>query len=131
MNSLQTSLKFAVASLALLTLSSAAQAEFCSKYQQTQSNAGHCNNCFVTIRSFPGQQAYTAHSNNGWYAEMNWVEGDSSVASGGGLWKGAPKGEGFNIDLEQQGPTLRMTMQMYKNSQMGQVIRAQFRCVQR
>ncbi|MEP2762300.1 MAG: hypothetical protein ABJP66_24870 [Hyphomicrobiales bacterium] len=131
MKILQSSLKIIIASVALIALSGAAQAEFCRKYQQTQSNAGHCNNCFITIKSDPSHQIYSATSNNGWYAEMNWVEGDSSVAFGGGHWLNGPKDEKFEIDMEQQGPTLRMTMQMYKNQKRGHVIRAQFRCVQR
>jgi hypothetical protein len=123
--------KIAISTVALIALSSVAQAEFCKKYQQTHSNAGQCNNCFITIRSLPSHQVYSAQSNNGWYAEMNWVEGDSSVASGGGHWLQGPKDEKFQIDMEQQGSTLRMTMQMYKNNKRGHVIRAQFRCVKR
>ncbi len=115
---------------ALASFSNTAQAEFCKKYKQTSSNAGQCNNCFVTIKSEPSHQLYGAIGSNGWYAETHWVEGDNSIASGGGFWRGAPKNEKFEIDLEQQGSTLRMTMQMYKGSRRGALIKAKFVCVQ-
>lgn len=85
MNIRQACLKVAVASVALFTFSGGVQAEFCKKYKQTSSNAGQCNNCFVSIKSNPKHQVYGALGNNGWWAEMNWVEGDSSVASGGAM----------------------------------------------
>jgi len=122
--------KIAVATLTLFSLSSAAHAEFCSKYQQTHSNAGQCDNCYVTIKSLPSQQLYSATGSNGWYSELNWVEGDSSVATGGGLWAGAPKSDFFEMDLEQQGSELFMTMQLYKNNQRDILVKARFRCVQ-
>ncbi|MEP1930388.1 MAG: hypothetical protein ABJJ37_03825 [Roseibium sp.] len=65
MKILQSSLKIIVASGALITLSGAAQAEFCRKYQQTHSNAEQCNNCLITIKSAPSHQIYSATSNNG------------------------------------------------------------------
>jgi hypothetical protein len=130
MRILHSSLKLAFTSVALLALSNAAQAEFCSKYQQTHSNAGQCDNCYVTIGSLPSKQLYSVTGSNGWYAEMHWVEGDSSVASGGGLWVGAPESDFFEMDLEQQGSEMFMTMQMYKNKQRDILVKARFRCVQ-
>jgi hypothetical protein len=129
MRILHSSLKLAFASVALLALSNTAQAEFCSKYKQTHSNAGQCDNCYVTIKSLPSQQLYSATGSNGWHSELNWVEGDSSVATGGGLWVGAPESEFFQMDLEQQGSELFMTMQMYKNKQRDILVKARLRCI--
>lgn len=122
---------FAVASVSFLAVSGAAHAEFCKKYKQTHSNAGQCDNCFVTINAHPQMQVYSAIGSNGWYVELGWVEGDSSVASGVGSWTGAPKSDFFEMDLEQQGDTMNMVMQMYKNKQPDLLVKARFRCVQR
>ncbi|HAT87015.1 MAG TPA: hypothetical protein DCS30_14345 [Rhizobiales bacterium] len=116
--------------MAMASLSSTAQAEFCKKYKQTSSNAGQCNNCFVTIKSLRQIQAYGVKASNGWFAELQWVDGDSSVATGWGRWAGSKTTEGFELDLEQQGSTLRMTMQLVENRKRGQVVRAKFKCVQ-
>ncbi|MEL7048288.1 MAG: hypothetical protein AAFO75_04870 [Pseudomonadota bacterium] len=118
--------------IGFLLVSSGAQAGFCSTYQQTWSNAGQCPTCQLNIKHWPGEQAYTVFANNGWQAELNYVEGDSSVATGGGTWqKGlghAYSGKNFDMDLSQQGQQLSMIMSTMVNGQQ-QVIRAEFRCM--
>lgn len=37
--------------------------------------------------NFPQEQAYSVHASNGWQDELNYVEGDSSVATAGGTWR--------------------------------------------
>lgn len=128
-------LKFAVASIAVFTLSNAAQAKFCKKYKQVQSNAGACGNCFIDVSSIGGKGHYYAIvASNGWIAEARSTHGDTSLASGTGKWKSnvghAFAGTKFEIDLEQQGSQLSMTMDGNVNGQR-QIIRAKFQCIQR
>ncbi|MCK7615521.1 hypothetical protein [Roseibium sediminicola] len=126
--------KIAISTVALIALSSVAQAEFCSKYQQTHSNAGQCNNCFLNISSIANGHYYTVLASNGWSAELRSTHGDTSVASGVGKWRAdvghAYAGTKFTIDLEQQGSQLSMMMDGNANGQR-QIIRARFRCIQR
>jgi len=126
----QFSLKIIVISASLLALTQAAQAGFCQKYRQTRSNAGACANCFVLIRSFPEKQVYAVTGTNGWYAELFWVEGDDSVATGGGKWKAELGGAPFDLDLVQQGSELSMVMNDDPKRQQPPIT-AKFRCVQR
>ena len=115
----------------MAVLSVGAQAGFCSNYQQTWSNAGQCADCQLNIKTWAGEQAYSVFASNGWQAELNYVGGDSSVASGGGTWRNglghAYSGKNFDMDLSQQGQTLSMIMSTVINGQQ-QIIRAKFRC---
>ncbi|WP_323769026.1 hypothetical protein, partial [Marinovum sp.] len=92
--------------------------------------AGACANCFVLIRSFPEKQVYAVTGTNGWYAELFWVEGDDSVATGGGKWKAELGGAPFDLDLVQQGSELSMVMNDDPKRQQPPIT-AKFRCVQR
>ncbi|MEP3436688.1 MAG: hypothetical protein ABJN75_07900 [Hoeflea sp.] len=126
----QFGLKIIAASAALIALSGTAQAGFCQKYKQTRSNAGACANCFVLIRSFPEKQLYAVTGTNGWYAELVWVEGDDSVATGAGKWRDELGGTPFELDLVQQGSELSMVMNDDPKRQQPPIT-AKFRCVQR
>lgn len=126
----QFGLKIIAVSAALIAFSGTAQAGFCQKYQQTRSNAGACANCFVLVRSLHEKQAYAVTGTNGWYAELFWVEGDDSVATGGGKWKAELGGAPFDLDLVQQGSELSMVMNDDPNRQRPPIA-AKFRCVQR
>ncbi|MEO1204787.1 MAG: hypothetical protein AAFV45_00495 [Pseudomonadota bacterium] len=120
-----------VSLIGLAAISTGAHAGFCSSYEQTSSNAGHCPTCQLNVKSWPREQAYTVFASNGWQAELNYAGGDSSVAFGGGTWRQglghAYAGKSFDIDLSQQGRTLSMIMSTMMNGQR-QVIRATFRC---
>jgi hypothetical protein len=130
----QTCLKIAIALAATVSLSGAAQAEFCSRYKQTWSNAGQCNNCFLRISSLAKGHYYTITASNGWGAEARSTHGDTSLASGVGSWRSdvghAFAGTRFDIDFEQQGSQLSMVMDGNVNGQR-QIIRARFQCIQR
>ncbi|MEQ8824315.1 MAG: hypothetical protein RIC14_08065 [Filomicrobium sp.] len=119
------------ACICFVAFTNSAQATFCRSYEQTSSNAGDCPDCQLSIMNFPQEQAYAVHASNGWQAELNYVEGDSSVATGGGRWrKGLPHayaGRDFDLDLTQQGKTLSMVMSTIIDGHR-QVIRAEFRC---
>lgn len=86
---------------------------FCGNYVQLTSNAGDCLNCRLIIADNPKNQFYFVEANNGWTAELTWVDGDASVATGQGFWGdvgGAYDNAGFEIDLLQQGRVLTMFM---------------------
>ena len=128
------SLKFAKRTAAgiflLLTSATAGQASFCGNYIQTWSNAGQCKTCKLQIADNPEIQKYFVEANNGWSAELEFVEGDASVAAGNGRWKnvGGPySGKPITIDMNQQGSTLNLTMSVSDGSVQG-VIKATYRC---
>ena len=119
---------------ALFALStSAAQAEwlgFCGMYQQVWSNAGACPACSLIVADNPELQFYFVEANNGWTAELNWVEGDESVATGEGQWGdvgGAYGNQRFDIDLYRDRAILTMDMTMHDSSVAG-TIQAQYVC---
>ncbi len=114
----------------LVASTTIAQAGFCGNYVQTWSNAGTCKSCKLLIADNPKIQKYFVEANNGWSAELDFVEGDASVAAGSGRWKnvgGAYGGKQVTIDMNQQGLTLRMTMSVTDGSVAG-VIEATYRC---
>jgi len=122
-----------VGAFMLLTGTSAGQAGFCGNYIQTWSNAGTCKSCKLQIADNPEIQKYFVKANNGWSAELTFVEGDASVATGSGRWKnvgGAYSGKRVSIDMNQQDVTLRMTMSVTDGSVAG-VIKATYRCTDR
>lgn len=114
----------------MLVSATAAQAGFCGNYVQTWSNAGACKTCKLQIADNPEIQKYFVEANNGWSAELEFTEGDSSVAHGSGRWKkvgGVYSGKRVFVDMNQQGLTLRMTMSVADGSVPG-VVRATYRC---
>lgn len=119
-----------VGALLLLASTSAGQAGFCGNYVQTWSNAGTCKTCKLQIADNPEIQKYFVEANNGWSAELEFVEGDASVATGSGRWKnvgGAYSGKRVSIDMNQQDLTLRMTMSVTDGSVPG-AVKATYRC---
>lgn len=115
--------------LALIGLSNHANAGFCGNYVQTSSNAGDCDNCRLLIADNPKIQKYFVTANNGWEAELSWTHGDDSTAIGSGRWKsnvgGALGGRQFDIDMNQQGRDLHLTMSLPGSGP----IRATFLCL--
>ncbi|MBV0910821.1 hypothetical protein [Anianabacter salinae] len=105
---------FAIA--ALIAVSGAAQSQpfgLCGNYVQLTSNAGDCFECRLLIADNPEIQKYFVEANNGWTAELVWVDGDASVATGQGFWGpvgGLFDNAGFEIDLNQQGRIMTMLM---------------------
>ena len=117
--------------LVIFALSGSANAGFCGSYVQTSSNAGDCPTCTLIIADNPEIQKYFVTSNNGWEAELLWTHGDDSTAAGSGRWNDnvghALAGRGFEIDMNQQGRTLNMTMSMPRNNSAP--IQATFKCL--
>ncbi len=120
-----------LATIAIHVLAQQANAGFCSHYEQTWSNAGQCSHCQLSIADNPEIQKYFVQASNGWQAELTFVEGDSSVASGSGSWRnGLPhvySGKDFEIDMTQQGQSLSMVMSTMVHGKR-QIIQAKFRC---
>jgi len=121
-----------ISAMATFALTIPAQAGFCGNYIQTASNAGHCATCKLRIADNPEIQKYFVTANNGWSAELTWNHGDSSTASGSGKWKAnvghVYANRKFDIDMNQQGRTLRMTMSTSINGNTN-VIKARYKCL--
>lgn len=112
------------------TASSPAWLGFCSMAQQVSSNAGDCPTCRLMIADNPETQMYFIEANNGWSAELFFVEGDESVAAGSGAWGrvgGAYERAAFDIDVNRQGDQLFLTM-THHNRSLG-TVRASFVCL--
>ena len=118
---------------ALMVSASAAQADWygiCGMYQQVWSNAGACPGCSLIVADNPEIQFYFVESNNGWTAELTWVEGDESTATGEGKWGnvgGVYNNQGFDIDLYRDRAILTMDMTMHDPSVAG-TVQAQYLC---
>lgn len=126
-----TRLRMGLAAIAIPILSLEANAGFCSHYDQTWSNAGPCSHCQLSVKVYAESQLYVVHASNGWMAELTFVDGDSSVATGGGTWRDdlphAYAGKDFDIDLTQQGNELSMIMSTEIDGQR-QIVDAKFAC---
>lgn len=122
------------APVGILASTAAAQSDwqgFCGNYVQTTSNAGQCVNCRLLIADNPEIQLYLVEADTGWSAELTWVEGDESVASGVGKWGnvGGPYDNAtFSIDLSKQGPVLSMIMS-HTHPGLGAPIEATYVCL--
>lgn len=104
---------------------------FCGTYQQVSSNAGACPSCSLMIADNPELQFYGVVANNGWEAELYWVDGDEGVAAGGGEWNdmaGSYAEQRFAIDMNRQGDRLFMRMTHY-NPALGSAITAEYICL--
>lgn len=105
-----------VSALTTFALSLPAKAGFCGNYIQTSSNAGNCDTCKLMIADNPEIQKYFVTANNGWEAELSWTHGDDSTATGSGRWNRnlghSLAGKRFDIDMNQQGRRLNMTMSL-------------------
>ena len=118
--------------LVTFALTNSANAGFCGNYVQTSSNAGDCPTCKLLIADNPEIQKYFVTANNGWEADLSWTHGDDSTATGSGRWNNnvghALAGRSFDIDMNQQGRTLNMTMSFPGNGNNAP-IRATFNCL--
>ena len=118
---------------ALLLSSAAAHAQwngFCGNYQQVTSNAGACPTCTLMIADNPELQFYGVIANNGWEADLYWVNGNEGVAKGGGRWNdmaGAYEEQRFAVDMTRRGDRLFMQMTHY-NPALGAPITAEYIC---
>lgn len=125
-----TAAAFAALSMAPVHASSPAWYGFCGMAAQISSNAGDCPACRLTIADNPEIQMYFVEANNGWSAELTFVEGDESVAAGSGRWGavgGAFNNAAFDIDINRQGDRLYMTMSHHDRA-LG-TVQATFACL--
>lgn len=125
-----TAAAFAALSMVPAHAASPAWLGFCSMAAQTSSNAGDCPACHLMIADNPEIQMYFVEANNGWSADLTFVEGDESVAAGSGRWGavgGAFNNAAFDIDINRQGDSLFMTMS-HRNRALG-VVQATFVCL--
>ena len=107
----------AAAAIAIPAATSAREAVgFCNKYRQTESDAGSCDGCTLTVISSTTDMAYLIRANNGWSAGAGWDHGPDA-AQGVGMWdEGAP--DGFDLAVfdaffslkEDDGLEMIMTM---------------------
>lgn len=125
-----TAAAFAALSMAPAHATSPAWMGFCGMAVQTSSNAGDCPTCRLTIADNPEIQMYFVEANNGWSAELTFVEGDESVATGSGRWGavgGAFSNAAFDIDMNRQGDRLFLTMS-HRDRSLG-TVQASFACL--
>jgi hypothetical protein len=104
---------------------------FCGNYQQISSNAGACPTCTLMIADNPELQFYGVVANNGWEAELYWVNRNEGVAAGGGEWNdraGSYAEQRFAIDMNREGDRLFMRMSHY-NPALGGAITAEYICL--
>ncbi|MEP0521401.1 MAG: MliC family protein [Hyphomicrobiales bacterium] len=96
-------------------------------WQQASSNAGHCDNCAISVAAL-GDHASTlsVSANNGWSANVTKLFQDDVLADGYGRWDdsvgGAYAGKRFKITLLEENDTMRMIMQMLDRSMPSEII---------
>ena len=104
---------------------------FCGTYAQTDSTLADCPDCRLIIADNPKIQFYFVESNTGWTAELHWVDGDETVATGAGTWGanlGAYSHATFDIDLSSQGDRLDLILSHHDPS-LNSLFQASYACL--
>lgn len=96
-------------------------------WQQASSNAGHCENCTISVSALNDHSStLSVSSNNGWSAKVTKAFNDYELADGFGRWDdnvgGAYAGKPFKITLLEEQDTMRMVMEMLDRAMPGEVI---------
>lgn len=93
-------------------------------WQQTSSNGGACPTCRISIKE-DGSLASLA-ANNGWSADLSWLDQGGTKAAGRGRWKrdvgGAYAGKAIDVGVLLAGDVLTLTMSVSDGSIPGRIV---------